>query len=219
MGPTRVLASAFLFLGVFLGLGGAAAAQAGAAGGAIQSADALTLRPGDALRITVWPTEGLSGEFPIEDTGSIYLPLLGEIRAAGVPLGQLRTQLRAGYRETQQNPVVTIIPVFSVGVIGAVRSPGIYRVTPSQGLFDIIGGAGGFNANADQERVQIVREGEVVEVDALQALEEGRGLTATQIRPGDQIVVPLRSDITFRDVLSVVQTAVTIGLLVERVIR
>jgi protein involved in polysaccharide export with SLBB domain len=106
-----------------------------------------------------------------------------------------------------------------VGVIGAVRSPGIYRVTPSQGLFDIIGGAGGFNANADQERVQIVREGEVVEVDALQALEEGRGLTATQIRPGDQIVVPLRSDITFRDVLSVVQTAVTIGLLVERVIR
>jgi polysaccharide export outer membrane protein len=183
------------------------------------SSDDLLLRPGDALQVSVWLNEGLSGEFPIEDTGNAYLPLLGEVRAAGVPLGQLRDQLRTGYRAAMQNPVVTIIPLFNVGIMGSVRSPGVYAVTPSEGLFDIIGRAGGFGPEADQENIRIVREGEVVEINALQALQEGRGLNATRIRPGDQIIVPLARDITFRDVLSFVQTAVTIGLLIERVVR
>lgn len=184
----------------------------------MQSSEELMLRPGDGVQITVWPNENLSGQFQIEDTGNLYLPLLGEVRAAGIPLGELRRQMRDGYREAMQNPVVTIIPTFSVGILGGVRSPGIYEVTPSQGLFEIIGRAGGFTMDAQEDKVRIVREGEVVEIDALRALEEGRGLRSASIRPGDQIVVPA-GGIEFRDVLQVVQTSVTIGLLIERIMR
>lgn len=185
----------------------------------VQNPQTMTLRPGDMLRIGVWPNQELGGEFQIEDTGNIHLPLIGEIQAAGVPLGELRQRLRRGYGEAMQNPVVTITPVFSVGVMGAVRSPGVYQVTPSQGLFDVIGRAGGFAGNAQQENVRIVREGEVVAVNALRALEEGRGLMSAGIRPGDQIVVPGGSDFTFRDVLSIIQTTLTMGLLVDRIVR
>lgn len=181
-----------------------------------RSPEPVSLRPGDALQITVWPNDALGGEFQIEDTGNAYLPLLGEVQAAGIPLDELRANLRRMYGEAMQNPVVTIRPVYTVGVTGAVRSPGLYPVDPSQSLFDVIGLAGGFAANADEEQIRIVREREVVEIDALRALEQGTDVLTASIQPGDQIVVPARTGITFRDVLSVVQTAVTIGLLVDR---
>lgn len=184
----------------------------------VQPAEPVSLRPGDVLQVTVWPNEMLGGEFQIEDTGNAYLPLLGEIRAAGVPLDELRADLRRMYGEAMQNPVVTIRPVFTVGVTGAVRSPGLYPVDPSQGIFDIIGMAGGFASNANEDDVRIVREGQVVEIDAARALEEGTGAVAVSIRPGDQIVVP-ETRITFRDGLSILNTAVTIGLLIERLVN
>lgn len=178
----------------------------------------VTLRPGDVLRVTVWPRNELSGEFAVQRNGNVNLPFLGQVQAAGVSIESLREQLRDGYQEIVKNPVITVTPVFRVGVLGQVRQPGIYQVTPSENLFDVIGMAGGFDRRADEEKVRIVRPNEVVEVNALRALQQGTAsLQRYQLRSGDQVVVPPRDPgITFGNVITWVQTGATIWFLVDR---
>jgi len=96
------------------------------------------LRPGDVLRISVWPDAEFSGEFPVEIDGYVYLPFLGGVRATGIPGDELRRQIREGYQAAQRNAVVTVTPLFRVGVTGSVRRPGVILVPPTDGFFDVI---------------------------------------------------------------------------------
>lgn len=176
-----------------------------------------TLRPGDMLRISVWPNDDLSGEFQVEESGYAHLPMLGRVQVQGMPLDQLRSRIRQGYAQSMKNPVVTITPVFNVGVLGQVRSPGVYPVTPTNTLLDVVGMAGGFADRAAAERIRLVREGQAIQFNAERALEEGRGVSALKLQSGDRIVVPQATQgITFGSVLTFVQTAATIGFLVDR---
>lgn len=179
------------------------------------------LRPGDVLRINVWPNTELSGEFTVEEDGYVYLPLLAEVRAAGVSVDDLRTELRRRYGEAQRNPVVTVTPMFRVSVTGAVQRPGIHMITPNTSLLDVIVMAGGFQGGADQENVRIVRPGQVTDYDALRALETGEGMEAIALRSGDHIVVPSRRPprLTVRNAFEVVRTASTLLLIWDRFFR
>lgn len=178
---------------------------------------ATSLRPGDVLQISVWPNQDLSGEFTVEETGYAHLPMLGRVQVEGMPLDELREKLRTGYAQTLKNPVVTITPVFAVGVLGQVRSPGVYSVSPNNTLLDVVSMAGGFTPEADAEQIRLVREGQTIQFDAERALEEGTGVSTLQLRSGDRVVVPLDTGgVTFGEVVSFVQTAATIGFLVDR---
>lgn len=183
-----------------------------------QAAD-VSLRPGDVLRISVWPDESLSGEFPVEETGNVNLPFLGSVEVAGMSLGQLRSQLRAGYAEVMREPVVSITPLFRVGIMGAVRSPGVYQVDPTQDIIDLINRAGGFASGAKPDEIRIVRSNDVVYLDVERALEEGADLAALSLRSGDNIVVPTRGGgVSVRTVFDILRFGVTTGLLVERLV-
>ena len=180
----------------------------------------LVLRPGDMVRISVWPNSEWSGEYEIDEAGYAHLPVLGVVPIAGIPISRVREDLRRGYAETTRTPVVNVTPVFSVIVAGAVQRPGVYNASPTSSLFDVIGLAGGFHGSADTERVRIVRPGEVIRYDALRALEHGEGLDAVQLRSGDQIVVPqARQPINWRNMLALVQTISLIYVTYDRVTR
>jgi polysaccharide export outer membrane protein len=166
----------------------------------------------------VWPNNDLSGDFTVEESGLVYLPFLGEVQAAGVTLDDLRGRLREGYSQMIQNPVVTVSVVFNVGVLGAVSRPGVYQATTTTTLIDAIGMAGGFAPAADQERVRIVRDGRSIDVDAFRMLSTGQDVSALRLRSGDQVVVEgSRGGVDWRSILSIVQTVVTIAVLVDRV--
>lgn len=183
----------------------------------IRDEQATTLRPGDVLRISVWPNKDLSGEFTVEETGYAHLPMLGRVRVEGMPIDELRQKLREGYGEAMKNPVVTITPVFNVGVLGQVRSPGVYPVTPTNTLLDVISMAGGFAPQADRDQIRLVREGQTINFNAQRALEEGRGIGALKLQSGDRVMVPRESGgLTFGSIVGFVQTAATIGFLVDR---
>lgn len=198
---------------VLAGGAGSAWAQAG-------SSESV-LRPGDALDIRVWPSAELSGEFPIEDTGMVHLPLLGAVRAVGIPISQLREELRSGYAQAMQSPVVSVTPMFRVTVTGEVQRPGIQIVTPAHGLFDVIGMAGGFRGDADMENLRIVRPGQVIDIDALRVMETGERMDVVALRSGDHIVVPTRrpSRLTWTNAFTAVRTISTVVLLWDRILR
>jgi len=179
------------------------------------------LRQGDILRIDVWPNTELSGEFTIEEDGFVYLPLLGAVRAAGVPVDDFRVDLRRLYGEVQRNPVVTVSPMFRISVTGAVQRPGIIMVSPSTTLLDAVSLSGGFQGNADAERVRIVRPGEVTNYDAVRALETGEGMEAIALRSGDHVFVPPIDPpvLTLRNAISLLNAVASLLFIWDRFVR
>ena len=162
----------------------------------------------------MWPQAELSGEFEVEDTGVVHLPFLGSVQVEGTSVARLRNDLRAGYEEIMKEPVVTITPLFNVGVLGGVRRPGIYRIDPTQGILDVILEAGGFVERAKEDKVRLVRDGQALQLDVERALEGAADLNQLQLRSGDKIVIPVGSSFTFRDFTAIFSFATTTALLI-----
>jgi protein involved in polysaccharide export with SLBB domain len=162
------------------------------------------LRPGDVLHLRVWPDTAMGGEFPVEDSGLVYLPFLGAVPVLDRPIGTLREELRRRYGEVLQNPVVTIIPRFRVSVLGEVVRPGLYHADPSYTLVDLVSLAGGFTAAANPRAVRLFRADASVALDVMQSLEQGVS-HGVLLQSGDRIVVPRRSGLDRNLVLYALQ--------------
>lgn len=201
------------------GLIGLAIALAVSPARAQEESYASPLRPGDVLRISVWPDTELGGEFAVEADGLVYLPFLGGVQAIGVPGEELRRQIREGYQSAQRNAVVTVTPLYRIGVTGSVRRPGAYLVPPTDGFFDVIATAGGFDLRAKEDQVRVVRDGQVIQLNAEDAIKKGETLPleALTLRSGDQIIVPFGAEPwSRRDWVSLANLAISIVLLVDR---
>ena len=67
------------------------------------------LQAGDWIKVTVYGEPSLSGDFQIDPTGSVLLPLAGPTKAAGVTPAELADALTKRYRaEYVRNPKVTV---------------------------------------------------------------------------------------------------------------
>lgn len=170
----------------------------------------VVVRPGDVLQIKIWPNVELGGEFPIEETGLVYLPVLGAVPAGGRSITQLRTELRARYGESMKSPVVTITPLVRVSVVGAVARPGVYLVPPTETLVDVILRAGGFHNEADQNKIRLTRAGRTTEIHALESIAAGSDVL--NLHSDDWISVPMRKrGVTFGGFQAVLQL-LTVGV-------
>jgi polysaccharide export outer membrane protein len=170
--------------------------------------DAVTLQPGDVIRVLIWREEDLSGEFLVDETGAVTLPLLGERKVNGTPMRQLRDQLIAAYREQLRNPSITIVPLRRINVLGEVNQPGLYLADPTITLAGAIGLAGGTSPAGSMERVRILRGGQVVQNRPGAAV----ALNTIDVRSGDQIVVGSRSWLS-RNAPYVISTALSVTTL------
>jgi protein involved in polysaccharide export with SLBB domain len=147
------------------------------------------LRAGDAVQVSVWREEDLSGTFTIDDRGIVTLPLLGERRVAGVPATELRDALLTDYREYLQNPSIEVAVLRRVTVLGSVGQPGLYTVDTTMSLREAIGLAGGVAPTGDAKDIRLLRDGRVVRT----MLDGSASIGAVDIRSGDEIVVGERS--------------------------
>lgn len=179
----------------------------------------FVIRPGDALKISVWPDEKLGGQFSVEESGYVYLPVLGRVQATGVSLEALRARLREGYGQLIKSPVVTVTPVFRVGVTGAVNRPGLYTVEPTTNVFDVLLLAGGFTGNAAENDVRILRNGEVLKLEAGKSIDTGDALQALVLQSGDNIVVPARKSIPWKTLLEIAHTGLLTASIIYRLAR
>ncbi|HEX5870598.1 MAG TPA: polysaccharide biosynthesis/export family protein [Longimicrobium sp.] len=149
----------------------------------------LTLSPGDIVRVQIYQEDDISGDYPVDEDGTIVLPLIGTKRVTGIPLRQLRDTLVANFQVHLRNPAITITPLRRVHVLGEVRNPGLFLIDPTVTLAGAIALAGGATSNGDMGRVRIIRENQVLRdrVGVAQTLD------AAQVRSNDQILVDRRS--------------------------
>jgi len=105
--PMRKAALLSLGMSLFL-LGCLHAPDPGVAALPLDPAMATILKPGDLLAIEIAGDADMSGRYPVEWDGTVPLPLIGSIPAAGMTMAsfqdELRKRLVAGYF---RNPVVS----------------------------------------------------------------------------------------------------------------
>jgi protein involved in polysaccharide export with SLBB domain len=148
----------------------------------------VTLAPGDMIRVQIWREPELSGEFLVEQDGSVTLPLLGRRPVSGLLLEETLDALLSAYREQLRNPSIILTPLRRVYVLGEVNQPGLRLVDPTISLAGAVALAGGASPNGDLSRIRVIRQGEVV----LENVAADSGLALVDIRSGDEIFVGRR---------------------------
>ena len=159
-------------------------AQAGPA----SSTSPATLKAGDIIKIAVWREPDLSGEFVVNESGVVTLPLLGKINVLSIPIDQLSDRLIERYSAELQNPSITVTPLRRIYVLGEVSRPGVFTVDPTITIAGAIALAGGATSNGDVDRLRVIRNGEVI----LNEASLTASLTAVNIRSDDQVFVDRR---------------------------
>ena len=121
------------------------------------------ISPLDTLTIKVFKMPDLSGDFEVDLTGQISIPLIGNVTATNYTTAQLDEQLTeklgAKYLE---NPDVSVgvksSASRSVTVDGAVARAGGFPVNGSVSLMQAVAQAGGATPEANLRRVAIFRQ-------------------------------------------------------------
>jgi len=127
------------------------------------SGGAHAIGPLDVLEITVFKVPDLSKTVEVSDTGTINLPLVGEVQAAGRTAQQLERDLTVKLGSKYlQNPQVTVYvkdhKSQRITIQGAVKSPGIFPLAGRTTLLQAIAMAGGRDKVSDST-VLILRQG------------------------------------------------------------
>lgn len=164
----------------------------------IADSDHYVIGPEDVLYIHVWREEALSRTVPVRIDGNISLPLIHEIKAAGLTPLQLKENLIQKLKQFIDNPNVSVIVSetnsFKVFVSGQVRNPGVYRLKGETSILQIIPMAGGFTDWANQKKILIIRKENWKEkritVNYKKVIKGGDPGSSITLKPGDTIIVP-----------------------------
>ena len=210
----RVVSSAAV-LGLTVSCATSAAAQKTSVKAAAPMRDHV-IAAGDVLRLRVWPEEALSGEYPVEVTGLVHLPLLGEVPVAGLSHSAVQRKVRDLYAQVMKNPVVSTTPVFQVSITGEVVAPGTFLTEPTHNVMAVIARAGGFTTRARLDRLRIIRADTAFDFDARALLRDG-ALSNLTLQSGDWIVVPKRGGIPWQGVVSGLQLLGTLSLIATQI--
>lgn len=157
----------------------------------------FTLRPGDAVRVTVWRQPELSGDFRVSNEGTLQHPLYRSVQVTGVPLPVVEQRVRELVLTYVATPQILLEPLVRVSVNGEVRSPSLQSLPPETTIAQAIALSGGATDAAKLNEVEVVRDGRVLKLDLAKPGNANMMLT---VRSGDQIIVPRRRNV-FRDVI------------------
>lgn len=122
-----------------------------------------TLGPGDVLDIRVLEESLDELSFRVAQDGSIDYPYLGRVTVAGLEPTEVsdliqRKLLEGGFLK---NPVVSVfVREYNskrISVVGAVKSPGAFPITPGLTVVQVISLAGGFTNLANKDAAVLVR--------------------------------------------------------------
>jgi polysaccharide export outer membrane protein len=155
----------------------------------------------DVLRISVWHNPDLSGDAVVRPDGTITLPLIGDLRAAGRTSEQIRVELtqRLGAFIKDESAIATIavtgINSYRFTVSGNVEHPGTFVSTHYVTVLEAMTLAGGPNRFATPEDTVITRtEGKRgrrrIPIDYTEVLSGNRPEQDLPLISGDTIYVP-----------------------------
>jgi polysaccharide biosynthesis/export protein len=116
----------------------------------------------DVLSVTVWRDKDLSADaVTVRPDGMISLPLINEIKAAGLTPEELRVKLVEAASKFVEDPEVAIgvreIKSRNVFITGNVAKPATYPLNNDMTVLQLIAVAGGLLEYADAKNIVVIR--------------------------------------------------------------
>ena len=151
---------------------------------------------GDILRVDVEGRSDVSGDFSVDKNGSITLPSVGRVAAAGRTTTEIGTDIARRMSLVSSKIFQVTVTIAQVAsrrnyVLGAVLLPGMYVFRELPTVWEAITEAGGPTDDADLRLVEILSDSQpqptVVDVTAATAGDLGK---LPRLRPGDTVRVP-----------------------------
>jgi protein involved in polysaccharide export with SLBB domain len=165
------------------------APPAAAGGTPAAAAQPLKFASGDKVRVGVAGAEKLNGEYEIDLSGAMQLPLLGVVAAAGKTPAEVQAEIAKRLKDEKlmDNPNVSVAlaegrPFYA---LGEVKNPGKYPYVAGLNIISAIATAGGFTNRAEQEYVFVRHPSQPNELKVPLA-------SALPVEPGDIIRVGAR---------------------------
>ncbi len=169
--------------------------------GALDSTRDYRLGPEDLVQVNVFRVDDLSSTVRISQAGMIELPLVNEVKAAGLTPPELEAVIARRLRAYIQDPVVNVfIEEYRsrrITVLGAVHNPQVFSVSGPKYLLDMLSMAGGLtdeasnlcfisrqagSAGADKEKT--------LKIDLNELLMKGNAELNIPVKSGDVINIP-----------------------------
>ena len=140
-------------------------------------------------------SQQVNGTYPVADDGTIRMPYIGSIRAAGLTQNQLAANIEAAYKSSQiyRTPTINVIANKGGGTVaeatvtigGQVRRTGQVPWNKNMTLYQAIQVAGGETEFGSLRRVQVIRGANQQEYNL-----EKNEFKNLLLENGDTVVVP-----------------------------
>ncbi|MCH2101933.1 MAG: polysaccharide export protein [Planctomycetes bacterium] len=162
------------------------------------------LGPNDVVRVNVWKHPELGSSIyrantpgtPVDASGKISLPVIGEVVAAGRTIFEVRDEIQLRLAEYLLDPRVDISLLEQNAhrfyVFGEVRKPGAFVMNRPITAIQALAMAGGYTTDADRNHIALVRGPIAEENLTLFDTENLDPLSTTPVRDGDLIFVTQR---------------------------
>jgi polysaccharide biosynthesis/export protein len=152
----------------------------------------------DVLQVNVWKDESLSTEARVRPDGTITVPLVGEVRAAGRTTDALREEIRQRLTQYVKQSIVTVavteVNSYAFTVAGNVGQPGVYSSRRFVTVSEAIALAGGPNRYATPKDIEIIRSENAkqrrIPIDYDAILEGDHPEMDIAVLAGDTVYVP-----------------------------
>lgn len=162
-----------------------------------------SLSPGDVIAVHFLGSPDMDlAQAPIDRSGRVHLPLVGDILVAGRTLSEAEATIQTAMQRYDRSPHVTINLVESRGryatVVGAVERPGNIPLVGDARVADVLAASGGLRAATAEDQLaelgdidaaRMVRNGTTLPIDLRVAM-AGDPKHNVRVRPGDVIYVP-----------------------------
>ena len=165
---------------------------------AVRAAD-YVLGPEDVIQVSVWLHPELERLLTVREDGSVTLPPVGDLKAAGLTpkeFGDRASDRLSSYLRQTTTVTVTVTQYMSrsVFVQGAVAKPGRFGFENIPGLVDVLAQAGGALPGANLAGAQVVRRdgdsSRMIAADVPAVLRTGDTSSLPPLRAGDTIIIP-----------------------------
>ncbi|WP_169747069.1 polysaccharide biosynthesis/export family protein [Edaphobacter aggregans] len=155
----------------------------------------VILESGDLLTVSVAGAPEYRYEVRVSSEGSISLPMLGNVKVAGLStllaertVAQ-RLQEKGFFNDPQVSIFVKEYATAGISVLGEVLKPGIYPLPGNRTLLDAISAGGGLTPKAGKSVTITHRDGKDNPETVPLSRDNGQTMTNMAVQPGDTIVV------------------------------
>ncbi len=168
-----------------------------------QGGEAYIIGKGDQLLVTVWGYNEFTTTATVKDNAMFAMPLLGDMKAAGLTKEEFISSLQKRLAEyVQGEPRITISVLSSIGqratILGAVNRPDNYPISSEVTLIELVSMAGGYTSDARLKKIKIFHKDKLqppTEVDLDYYIERSDIENVPRIKAGDIVFVPRQENL------------------------